>query len=144
MLNNKCEACGYNLKFSPLLQGLKCPKCGKEKQIISKPAPNKMPFNKKSAPTANKEYDSLYECENCGAKTKHHKNIATSTCPYCGSNNLREVNAAVKFIPNAIIPFRLTTKQAKQKYKEWLHSKKFVPSKLKSSAKLNKMEGAYL
>ena len=140
--DSKCQSCGYSMSFDPITQSLKCPQCGNVKSIKSQEITGKKEYNSQSEVKCNKNASLRLECENCGAKTSAENNV-NGVCPYCGSTNLKHLSNAIKFRPDAVIPFKLTKEQAIEKYRAWLGNKKCVPNKLKGTAKLNKMEGEY-
>lgn len=141
-LNSKCESCGYTLSFDPISQALKCPQCGSVKSIVSKDLPDKKEYNPQSKVEKNEQLSVRFECENCGAKTSASDRV-NGVCPYCGSTNVKQLDNSIEFKPDAILPFKISKDEAIEKYRSWLKSKKFVPSKLKSSTRLNKIEGIY-
>lgn len=144
-LNSKCSSCGYTLLFSPEKQALVCPQCGSVVLIKSGDASDvKKDYNPNSKVERNLNVSSVFECSGCGAKTSINETNVIGTCPYCGSSNVHELANAIEFEPDAIVPFKITKDAACEKYKHWIKTRKFVPNKLKSNAKINKMEGYYL
>lgn len=141
--SSKCSSCGYSYVFSPEKQALACPQCGSVCAINVPSAMAKKELTPESNVKRNSDASAVYECENCGAKTNVDESNVSGVCPYCGSTNLHSLADAIKFEPDAIVPFQISKSKAREKYKEWLKTRKFVPNKLKSAAKINKMEGCY-
>ena len=141
--SSKCSSCGYSYVFNPETQTLVCPQCGGMSSINVSLAPQKKELTPQSFVKQNEDATPVYECENCGAKTNVNENSVSGVCPYCGSTNLHSLADNIKFEPDAIVPFQISKQKAREKYKEWLKTRKFVPNKLKNSAKINKMEGCY-
>lgn len=141
--SSKCSSCGYSYVFNPETQTLVCPQCGGISSINVSLAPQKKELTPQSFVKQNEDATPVYECENCGAKTNVNENSVSGVCPYCGSTNLHSLADNIKFEPDAIVPFQISKQKAREKYKEWLKTRKFVPNKLKNSAKINKMEGCY-
>lgn len=141
--SSKCSSCGYSYVFSPEKQALACPQCGSVCAINVPSAMAKKELTPESNVKRNSDASAVYECENCGAKTNVDESNVSGVCPYCGSTNLHSLADAIKFEPDAIVPFQISKSKAREKYKEWLKTRKFVPNKLKNSAKINKMEGCY-
>ena len=141
--SSKCSSCGYSYVFSPEKQALACPQCGSVCAINVPSAMAKKELTPESNVKRNSDASAVYECENCGAKTNVDESNVSGVCPYCGSTNLHSLADAIKFEPDAIVPFQISKQKAREKYKEWLKTRKFVPNKLKNSAKINKMEGCY-
>ena len=141
--SSKCSSCGYSYVFNPETQTLVCPQCGGMSSINASLAAQKKELTPQSFVKQNEDATPVYECENCGAKTNVNENSVSGVCPYCGSTNLHSLADNIKFEPDAIVPFQISKQKAREKYKEWLKTRKFVPNKLKNSAKINKMEGCY-
>lgn len=141
--SSKCSSCGYSYVFSPEKQALACPQCGSVCAINVPSAMAKKELTPESNVKRNSDASAVYECENCGAKTNVDESNVSGVCPYCGSTNLHSLADNIKFEPDAIVPFQISKQKAREKYKEWLKTRKFVPNKLKNSAKINKMEGCY-
>lgn len=142
-LSSKCSSCGYSLVFSPETQTLKCPQCGGSKLIKMTDALNKREYTRQSQVVRNTDSNMLFMCDSCGAKSNINENKISGICPYCGSSNVHQLADAIEFKPDGIIPFQITKDKAREKYRNWLKTRKFVPNKLKNSAKINKMEGVY-
>ncbi len=142
-LNSKCSSCGFSYVFNPETQTLYCNQCGSTKSIQNSETSVKKEYNPKSKVLKNSNASMVYECENCGAKSNINEDKVSGVCPYCGSTNLHSLAEAVEFEPDAVVPFKISKQMALAKYKQWIKTRKFVPNKLKSNAKINKMEGVY-
>lgn len=142
-LTSKCESCGYSMVFNPDVQALSCSHCGGTKAIVSVGGTQKREYNTLSTLSKNANAKAVFECDGCGAKTNVNENSVSGVCPYCGSSNLHKLEQTIDFMPDGIVPFSITKEKARESYKQWIKTRKFVPNKLKSSAKVNKMEGYY-
>ncbi len=131
-----CKQCGGKLKFSAADGQLKCEYCGEiskiersfEKivEIDYKKAVSKLKkssFNPKKIKTA--------KCSSCAAVFKTADNIHSSVCPYCGSAIVKDSTLYRPIKPQALLPFKLTQKEAKDIFKDWLKDLWFAPNKLK-------------
>ena len=124
-----CPSCGAPIKFDPNTSTLECSYCG-FKQIIS-------------GETSSEEYDlenaseddswgdeaKLVKFENCSAKNVIDKNSITSTCPFCGSNQVVDTDELSGIKPQRVIPFKLNEGDASTKYHTWVKKRFFTPSK---------------
>lgn len=142
-LSSKCAGCGNTMVFDPESQNLKCSHCGGAQVINSGSNVLKKEFTSLSRVNKTDSVSVTHECETCGATTNIDDLKLTGICPYCGSSNLHELSQSIEFKPDGILPFKISKQTATAKYKEWIRTRKFVPNKLKSSAKINKMEGVY-
>lgn len=142
-LSSKCVSCGNTMMFDPESQNLKCSHCGGAQVINALGMVGKKEYNSLSRVQQNNSLSVTHECETCGAKTNVDDSKVTGVCPYCGASNLHELSQSIEFKPDGILPFKITKQTAVAKYKEWIKTRKFVPNKLKSGAKVNKMEGVY-
>lgn len=141
-LSNKCGSCGYTLTFDVETQSLKCGQCGNLEHIEKEPLTTINKYNENVALKNNETHSGVFECVNCGAKTKIADNFS-GVCPYCGSANLNTFADSFKFVADGVVPFYIDKSTAQKNYKQWIKTRRFVPNNLKSHAKLNKMEGYY-
>ena len=137
-LTSKCDSCGYSMVFDPDKQMLLCSHCGSTKQIVSEVLQPKREYTSTSQLSKNENAVTVLECDSCGAKTNIDEKRASGVCPYCGSSSLHKLEQALDFVPDAIVPFHISKDKARESYKNWIKTRKFVPNKLKSSAKIIK------
>ncbi len=142
-LTSKCDSCGYSMVFNPDNGMLSCSHCGSSKVINSEVVSNKRVYDANSSVARNVNTTNVLECDGCGAKTNLTEQSVSGVCPYCGSTNLHKFTQTLDFTPDGIVPFAISKQKAREHYKEWIKTRKFVPNALKSSAKINKMEGHY-
>lgn len=143
ILSSKCESCGNSMVFNPENQGLHCAHCGGMQVINAETGVGKKQYNTLSKVAKNTNASVTHECDTCGAKTNVQDSKVSGVCPYCGSSNLHELAESIEFNPDGIVPFAISKQKAREQYKKWIKTRKFVPNKLKSDAKINKMEGIY-
>jgi DNA-directed RNA polymerase subunit RPC12/RpoP len=84
-------------------------------------------------------------CQSCGAALSVEVRAITTTCPFCGSNEIN-LRAAVgeSLRPRFIIPFRIKNEQLAAQTHEWLGKGWFHPSELASQVGLDRFMGIYL
>ena len=85
----------------------------------------------------------LYECSTCGAEVIADKNTAATFCIYCHNPVVLTNRLAGEFKPNKVIPFKISEKEAKQRFTDFCKKKKFLPKDFLSSAQLDMMKGVY-
>ena len=134
-----CNDCGADLKFAPGKDALTCPYCGAENEIPeSDVVVEELDFHKYLAQL--KAGQETYEvvtarCTNCGAKSTLDENITSDECPFCGSSLVHEKASTRLIKPQAILPFKIDDKEARDRFSGWLKGLWFAPNKLKEYAR---------
>jgi DNA-directed RNA polymerase subunit RPC12/RpoP len=64
-----------------------------------------------------------YSCSDCGGVIVTDQNSITSACPYCGNTAVMRDRVTGSYQPDYIIPFKITPKEAKDKFTQVLHYK---------------------
>ena len=144
-----CEGCGADLAWEPGITALKCPYCGTTKEI----APAGGIVSEKSVDAALRAPRNLgwgaerkvIACKRCGAHTTLDPLVAASTCAFCGTNAVVEAPPDATIArPEGLLPFRITRESALQSFRAWLHGLWLRPNDLKSGARMNSIQGAYI
>ena len=142
-----CDNCGAPLRFSPATGKLSCPFCNSNKEI--QPKDNTIEeFDLRAAletleHNAPKEISRELSCNKCGGSFTLTPYSVSTNCPYCGTP---AITTFVNHItPEAILPFMITQKQAKEIFAQWIGSLWFAPNALKRLIDKNKeLTGYYL
>ena len=137
-----CKNCGAKLSFAPGTDSLKCEFCG---------AMNKIEINEEDKIKAVQELDlktylnadsapkievTTVKCDSCGAETTFDPNVVSAECDFCGSPLVsKEAHTSSIIAPKAMLPFKITKKEAYGLYKKWLKKLWFAPNKLKTQAR---------
>ncbi len=145
-----CEKCGAKLKFSASEGELKCEHCS-HVNVIERAVKNivEKDYNRaiqelKNISDKPVEVSSV-KCQSCAAVFDIKENIHASTCPYCSSAIVNETELYRPIKPQGILPFKVTKKEARELFKEWLKDRWFAPNKLKRyGAEDSKLEGIYI
>ena len=146
-LNFKCPNCGAPTKFSPAFGKLKCDFCGsifpieESVEVIKehdyRRALEKLDENKKEL------HEKEVKCTSCGSSFDISPYSISTLCPSCGTPAI--VDFVHDITPQSIIPFLLTQKIAKERFKKWVGSLWFAPSALSKYFQENeKLQGYYL
>ena len=138
-----CKDCGADLKFAPGTNALKCPYCGVENEIETTEeavadAVEELDFREHLAKlkAGQETYEVLTaRCTNCGAQTSFDEHITSDLCPFCGAALVHEKASTRMIKPQALLPFKVDDKAAREYYKKWLHGLWFAPNKLKEYAR---------
>jgi len=145
-----CPDCGGTMDFNPATGGLSCPYCGHTETIpVSEEKPahaQELDFNE-AEHTANCNWGAEKKtviCKACAAESIYDSMETASVCPFCGSNQVMEANTENTIAPGGVVPFRITAKEASEKFRNWIKRKFFCPKLAKESAKPKAFKGVYL
>ncbi len=131
-----CEQCGAKLTFSAATGELKCPYCAhvnlierQFSQIVEKDYLKAVAEIRHFSETM-PEITSL-KCPTCAATFELGEHTHASSCPYCGSAVVNQVDLYRPIKPQALLPFKITKKEAGEIFQKWLKTRWFAPNKLK-------------
>jgi predicted RNA-binding Zn-ribbon protein involved in translation (DUF1610 family) len=134
-----CDSCGADLRFAPGQTQLVCVHCG-HVQEIPQAAPRTMARAlqeldlasglRDDLPVAAMEEVRTGTCRSCGASLEFDGATFATECPFCASPVVTDPGAQRLIKPQALVPFRLTEKQARAAMTDWLGSLWFAPSGL--------------
>ena len=145
----KCKSCGATLKYEPGTTKLICEYCGAENIIEEeKTGINEYDFNE----ALNKESENkvtqdvrTVRCKGCGAIINLDDKTVSKKCPYCSTPLILEDSEVRNLIkPEAILPFKITQKQAIEKFRNWIKKLWFAPNDLKKYYSTEKITGCYM
>ncbi len=152
-LSYKCINCGGPLQYDPKKLKFACEYCGSdftEDELAKHFGKLDEKLNEESKPEPEKtESDdefgeaALYVCQSCGAEVIAETNTAATFCVYCHNPIVLSNRLAGSFKPNLVIPFKISEKDAKQKFYDFCGKKKFLPNDFLSDAQLDMMKGVY-
>ena len=142
----KCTSCGGSLIFNPSTGNLYCLNCGNQKEIKQNQnfLVHKFDMNVELDETDTVPKVLGSHCPSCGAVFEGNKYTISDICEYCGANLVADFSLTSKSSPDACIPFAFDKEIAKQKFKQGLKKKWFLPNKLKSGAFKNNIESVYV
>lgn len=148
-----CAQCGAKLNFDPTVRSLKCPYCGFQ-QDIPEAKDGKVEeldyhdyLQRMKERTQVKVPDKYTElrCTGCGAVVVFDQKDVTDNCPYCGTHLENLPDASTEIIaPEALLPFKLTNRDARDKFQHWIEGLWFAPTELKTIANLGQLNGIYV
>jgi len=141
-----CKNCGGTLRYDAITHELKCDFCS-SLEDIEKSNANIEEYDFKEGLTKfsrDKRVDSKeIRCQKCGAKIKLESYSISSNCPYCDTPLITDFTKPIE--PKSLIPFNITQKDAQLRFKKWIGSLWFAPTKLKDFVDGNKkLIGYYL
>ena len=117
----KCEYCGHSQEISPESDNFE------ELEL--------KPYLEQLGSQSHSEEITMLHCKSCGANQHVEENYKSLHCVYCSSPLIVEDMYKEEWIlPGAVLPFQIDQKQAYLKFKKWVDSLWFAPSKLKKAA----------
>lgn len=152
----KCPCCGGAIEFNSSIQKMKCPYCDTEFEMdtlvqydaeLSSDNQDNMNWNADQVPSWQAGEDEgmrVYVCNSCGGQIVGDANMAASSCPYCDNPIVVMGQLAGDLKPEYIIPFKLDKNAAKEKFKQHLMGKKFLPKVFKSENHIDEIKGIYV
>ena len=140
----KCPACGGAMEFDSATQKMKCPYCDTEVEVSAFTQKETAAENSGEWQDAEMKNLVIYVCESCGGEITADKNTGATTCPFCGNRVVMKGQFQGTLRPDAIIPFKLDKKAAKNAYYKHLTGKSFVPKVFKEENHIDEIVGIYV
>lgn len=139
----KCPSCGGNMVFDPATQQLYCEHCGGRVDFEKDDKVKEIDIEK-AFEAADKWDDTVtVRCDNCGAKVVISSSEVSTTCPYCGTAQIKKTEEIAGVRPNAVYPFTVTKDQAREYAKKWCRKRLFAPRKFKKQIAAENMKGVF-
>lgn len=145
-----CENCGANMVFDAKSERLLCPYCNHSKEIAATGRVEERDYYsflragaQMLQPMAQNAMQS--RCDSCGAIVNFTPPETATVCSFCGAKIVAQPKAADPLIaPEGVLPFRVPPKEASANFNNWLSSRWFAPSALKTMATADKMSSIYI
>lgn len=153
--SRKCLNCGDNLKFFVEEGYLKCVSCGSEfspeifeiNAVLEEKIEHEIDFNSEKEDEITRFFREKHQeiiCNACGSVVLTNKNTISTFCAFCGSPAVIERRIQKEFLPDGIIPFKVSRDDAQQNIRKWLKTQKTAPRGFMSQKMLDKMTGIYV
>jgi DNA-directed RNA polymerase subunit RPC12/RpoP len=144
-----CAQCGAKLDFAPGTAAMKCPYCGFELQIAESDTQvaelDYKAYLEKSAGEKPTLEAKRVKCNQCGAETTVSPNAAADICPFCAANLVFSESVSRLIKPEGLLPFKVSQKEAFEKFRKWIQGLWFAPGSLKQYARTEtKLAGVYI
>ena len=138
----KCPNCDGGLVFDPESGTYACEYC------LSKFSHEELMTEEESETVSDEGEDRqqsaiMYHCPSCGAEIITDETTAATFCFYCHNPIVLSGKLEGEYLPDGIIPFKITKEEATEKFVEWIQKKKFVPGGFYSKRHIEKMSGVY-
>lgn len=144
-LTYKCPNCGGGLVFDPESASYVCEYClskFKQEELAAKEQ-SAEPLREKMKKQENGQGAVLYHCPSCGAEIITDETTAATFCFYCHNPIVLSGRLEGEYLPDGVIPFKITKEEALERFQEWIQNKKFVPGDFYSKRQIEKMSGVY-
>lgn len=147
----KCPNCDGGLVFDPESGTYACEYCLSkftqeelevESQSETETAEPVEPAESEES-TDSKQDAVMYHCPSCGAEIITDETTAATFCFYCHNPIVLAGKLEGKYLPDGVIPFKITKEEATEKFLEWIGKKKFTPRGFYSKSNIEKMSGVY-
>ncbi len=170
--NYPCPQCGAEMRFSPGEGMLQCGHCGHEEPATLPDAPPPPPQSltevpstrarhraaraaltehdlhaalANALPAAAMEERRTVTCPSCGAAFEFDPATHASECPFCATPIVTDTGATRQIKPQAVVPFKLSQKEAREAMNRWLGSLWFAPGGLQDYARKGRaLNGIYV
>ncbi len=146
-----CPACGASTRYDVSAGGVACEHCGYTVAVQAGQPGRRAEEFEFTLETLNAAAHGWgverreIHCDACGAEMALDTGAITSTCPFCGSNQVSLRQAAPdKLQPRYMIPFQLKGADLSQRAAAWLGRGWFHPDGLARSVNMDHFSGVYL
>lgn len=144
-----CSSCGATLTFNAASAQLSCAHCGFENRIPRDAGDiEELDYDlelQRLVSTTEQEFHAVISCESCGADTTHPQHITADRCPFCDTPFVHVERRVQGIRPAAILPFKITREQARDRFSQWLDGLWMAPGDLADSARqVERLRGLYV
>lgn len=101
------------------------------------------PSGEEAESTESQQSAVVYHCPSCGAEIITDETTAATFCFYCHNPIVLSGRLEGEYLPDGIIPFKITKEEAIERFQEWIQKKKFIPAGFYSKRQIEKLSGVY-
>ena len=153
----KCPGCGSALLFDAKEQKMKCASCSNSYEV--KDIEQYYRIDERLASNARMSWESpvsgswsederahlrAYHCPSCGSEVVVEDTAAATECVYCQNPLVMEDAYQGEYKPEAVIPFKLSLEEAKNRYAAYLKGKKLLPDRFAKQNRIERITGVYV
>lgn len=139
-----CPSCSGQLTFNPLESKLYCEYCGYSEEVVGETSTVEYDFDDASDDNSWKDEAKIFKCSSCDAENVVSIKEICYTCPFCGSNQVTEVDELPGIKPHRVLSFTISKDNASNSYIKKIKRNIFVPSKVKKMKIDVTLTGVYL
>lgn len=143
-----CPACGAAMNYNPAARQLVCGHCGHTEVLEAPPEADRrqalqehplLPALNGRLPQAAMEEVQISKCPGCGADLELEGLVSATTCPFCATPVMPGGPPQRLIRPQAVIPFRIPEREARERMAKWLGSLWFAPNGLTQFARKGRL-----
>jgi DNA-directed RNA polymerase subunit RPC12/RpoP len=146
-----CPSCGSTLEFNPKAERLKCPYCGREEEMPQSIEQVQEHSYEEYLTLDRSEVSILsakameVSCPGCNSRITFEPPSVSGNCPFCATPIVGQPKEADPTLtPQAILPFKVDRKKARDSLQTWIGNLWFAPNGLKKLAQPEGIQGVYL
>jgi len=148
-----CNTCGADLRYAPGATELVCDHCGARQPIPEPPPAKTRRLNEidlarglaDDLPATQMEQVRITPCPSCGAQVEFKGATHATECPFCATPVVIGTGEERRIKPQAVLPFALDERQAREAMNTWLGSLWFAPNGLQDYARKGRaLSGLYV
>lgn len=152
----KCPCCGGSIEWNSSVQELRCPFCDTSfdletlegyDQDLMLDSQDDMTWNTEPGDNWSDDEASqvqLFVCNSCGGEIIGDKNMAATSCPYCGNAVVVPSQFKGDLRPDYVIPFKKSKEEAKEALRRHYQGKKFLPKVFTDENHIDEVKGIYV
>lgn len=148
VISYKCPNCGGDLRFDPKTQKYRCEYCvslfdesALESEMQTEEVPKSQTQTEQTS--ENDGQAVMYTCPSCGAEIVTDETTAASFCYYCHNPVVLQGRLEGAYLPNRILPFKVTKEEATDAFLSYVSKKKFIPRAFFNKKQIEKLTGIY-
>mgnify|MGYP001172920150 CR=1 FL=1 len=144
----RCPACGGSLAYDATAASLRCGSCRATVDVANDPDARVDEHDYEAWLARNPRHTvasvpaQSLACDGCGATTET-TDIA-SACRFCGGNLVATTLPEGLVVPEAVLPFGVDARTARENVTTWVRSRWFAPSALKKVGDTESIRGTYV
>ena len=145
----KCPNCDGGLVFDPQSGTYACEYCFSkfsQEELVAESQSSEKIQEESIAETGTEGLEGgavVYHCPSCGAEIITDETTAATFCFYCHNPIVLEGKLNGNYLPDSIIPFKITKEEATEGLLKWIKKKKYAPTGFYSKKNIEKMTGVY-
>jgi DNA-directed RNA polymerase subunit RPC12/RpoP len=154
LLEYKCPNCAGAIAFDSATQQMECPFCGASFTMEAlkamddglNGAQRELSWDVPEGEWGQGETEGMavYSCQSCGGEIVADPTTAATKCPYCDNPVVMKGQFAGALRPDAVIPFKLDKKAAREALQKHLQKKRLLPKVFKDQNHIDEVKGVYV
>lgn len=158
-LNYKCPNCTAALVFDSKTQKMKCEYCEGEFSVEDLEALKEDELSQEQIPQEESGWDNfrpeewqscdmegmrIWNCSSCGAEIVAEETLGSMKCPYCDNAMIMPEQFGGMYLPDYIIPFKKSKKEAMEALKAYYSGKPLLPKIFKDENHMEEIKPVYV